>query len=378
MTLRPSRRVADLERTMIREIFDAAPPDALNLGLGQPDLATPDVAALGGVGAIAHRRTGYTSTAGDLRLREALAERYAGIVAGPDEVLVTIGSQEAMFASCLALLDPGDELLYPDPGYPAYPQVARLVGARGVPYPLRAERAFRLDPADVASRLSERTRAVILCTPSNPTGAGIDDEALASLVGLLRERGVAWISDEIYSAFYWKGTFRSPAEIDPAGGLVVSSLSKDLAMTGWRIGWVLGEAELMRRIVATHQYIVTCASSVSQQAALACFGAAGERARAAYVARFRARREVMAEALEKIPGLEVRRPDGAFYFFVDVSRFGDSVQICRRILRRQGVIVIPGEAFGGGGKGFVRVSFAASRKTIREGVRRIADELEAQ
>jgi len=378
MTLRPARRVADIRRTMIREIFDSAPADAINLGLGQPDLPTPQVAALGGVRAIAGGRTGYTSTAGDLALREAVARHYGGIAGGPDEVLITIGSQEAMFASCLALLDPGDELLYPDPGYPAYPMVARLIGARAVAYPLRAERRFRLDPQDVESRLTERTRAVILCTPSNPTGAGIADSDLERLAQLLGSRGIPWLSDEIYSAFYYAGRFRSPAEIDPGGGLVISSLSKDLSMTGWRVGWVVGEAPLLRKIVAAHQYMVTCASSVSQQAALASFSPAGERAREEYVRRFRARRDVMAGALERIPGLRVERPDGAFYYFVDVSGYGDSVELCRRILERRGVIVIPGEAFGAEGTGFIRLSFAAPSATIREGVGRIAAELAAQ
>lgn len=377
MTLRPANRVANLERTLIRQIFDSAPADAINLGLGQPDLPTPAVAALGGVGAIAAGKTGYTSTAGDPELRAALARHYDGVASGPDGVLVTVGSQEAMFASCMALLDPGDELLYPDPGYPAYPMVARLIGARGVPYPLRSDRAFQLDPADVEQRITSRTRAVILCAPSNPTGAGIDDRDLERIVEMLAARGIAWLSDEIYSAFYYAGTFRSPGEIAPGGGLVISSLSKDLSMTGWRVGWVIGEPALLSRIVATHQYVVTCACSVSQRAALAAFSPAGARARSAYVERFRERRDLMGEALSRLPGIRFHRPDGAFYYFVDVSCYGDAVSLCRRILERRNVVTIPGDAFGEGGRGFMRISFAADSQAIREGLRRIGEELES-
>ena len=171
MTLRPARRVAALERTLIRRIFDAAPADAINLGLGQPDLPTPELLAKAGAAGIAAGKTGYTTTAGDPALRCAIAESAAPFAAGPENVLVTVGSQEALYVTCLGLVDPGDEILYPDPGYPAYPTVAALVGARPVPYSLSAANGFRLRAADLAARITDRTRAVIINEPSNPTGA---------------------------------------------------------------------------------------------------------------------------------------------------------------------------------------------------------------
>jgi aspartate/methionine/tyrosine aminotransferase len=374
MKIAPARRMAGVERTLIRQIFDAAPPGAINLGLGQPDLPTPPHVALAGIRGIAQGRTGYTSTAGDPALRRAIAES-APFIGGPDEVLITVGSQEAMFAACLALIDPNDEILVPDPGYPAYPVIARLLGARAVAYPLRPERGFRLDPRDVEQRLGDRTRAVILCAPSNPTGACIERHDLVDLTALLERRGIPWLSDEIYAGFRYGERFISPAELAPGCGLVISGLSKDLSMTGWRIGWVTGAADIVRRIVAAHQYLVTCASSVSQCAALAAFSPTGQAERARHLELFSRRRQLMAELLREIPGVRFDPPDGAFYFFVDVSRHGDSMQIARRILERKEVVTIPGEAFGANGRGFLRISFAAEDAAIREGVSRIGEEL---
>jgi aspartate/methionine/tyrosine aminotransferase len=373
--IRAAARMAGVERTLIRRIFDEAPPGAINLGLGQPDLPTPAPVALAGIGAVARGETGYTATAGDPCLRRAIADSLGPAVGDAEQVLVTVGSQEAMFAALLALADPGDEILYPDPGYPAYPVVARLIGARATPYPLRRERSFRPDPREIEALLGERTRAVILCAPSNPTGACMAPDDLRVLVDLLERRKVPWVSDEIYSGFHYGERLVSPGDLNPAGGLQVSGLSKDMSMTGWRVGWVAGPVEIIGRIVAAHQYLVTCAPSVSQRAALAAFTPEGRAERKRYLEIFRRRRAVMAEELSHVPGIRFELPEGAFYFFVDVSAHGESVEIARRILQRRQVVTIPGEAFGDGGKGFLRISFAAADENIREGVGRIASEL---
>jgi aspartate/methionine/tyrosine aminotransferase len=370
-----ARRMDGIERTLIRRIYDGAPPGSINLGLGQPDLPTPSRIALAGIDGIAAGKTGYTSTAGDPALRAAIAGRYPGFGSGAASVVVTIGSQEAVFASALTLVDAGDEILVPDPGYPAYPVVARLIGADPVAYPLRPERSFRLDPADVASRLTPRTRLVIVCSPSNPTGAMDREEDLAAVADLLAERGIPWLSDEIYGGFAYDRALPSLSAFMPLGGLVVSGLSKDLSMTGWRIGWVVGPEAIIARVTAAHQYVVTCASSISQAAALAAFSDDAESDRRAYRDVFRLRRALMADELRRIPGLPVTVPDGAFYFFVDVRTFGDSLEIARRLLEEQRVIVIPGEAFGPGGAGFLRVSYAADDDDIRRGVRALGEVL---
>lgn len=375
MSLRVARRMEGIERTLIRRIFDGAPAGSINLGLGQPDLATPARIRLAGIDGIVKGKTGYTSTAGDPAVRAAVAARYPGLATGAENVVITIGSQEAVFASTMTLVDAGDEVLVPDPGYPAYPVVATLLGATAVSYPLRPERAFRIDPGDVVSRLTPRTRLVILCSPSNPTGAmdlGADLEILA---GELSRRGIPWLSDEIYAGFAYDRAAPSISRFAPEGGLVVSGLSKDLSMTGWRIGWVVGPEDIVSRITAAHQYVVTCASSVSQAAAAVALGKTAEPDRAEYLAIFRARRALMADELRLIPRLPVAIPEGAFYFFVDVRGFGSSLAIAERLLRERHVIVIPGEAFGPGGAGFLRVSYAAKDDDIRAGVRALGEEL---
>jgi len=364
-----------IERTLIRRIFDGAPSGSINLGLGQPDLATPHRISLAGIDGIVSGKTGYTSTAGDPAVRAAIAARYPGIAASGANVVVTIGSQEAVFVSALTLLDPGDEMLVPDPGYPAYPVVAQLLGATPVGYPLRPERAFRIDPADVIDRLTARTRLVVLCSPSNPTGAMDLEEDLAALASALAGRGIPWLSDEIYAGFAYDRPAPSIARLAPSGGLVVSGLSKDLSMTGWRIGWVVGPEPIVARITAAHQYVVTCASSVSQAAAAAALSREAESDRRAYLEIFRRRRALMAEELALIPKLAVTMPDGAFYFFVDVRAFGSSLAIAERLLSSRRVIVIPGEAFGPGGAGFLRISYAAGDDEIRTGIRALRDVL---
>lgn len=377
MSWRAARRLDGVERTMIRRIFDSAPPGSINLGLGQPDLATPARIALAGIDGIAAGKTGYTSTAGDPAVRAAVAARYPGLASGGSGVVITIGSQEAVFASVMTLVDPGGEVLVPDPGYPAYPVVAQLLGAIPVPYPLRPERAFRLDPADILARLTDRTRLVILCSPSNPTGAVDRASDLETLAGALSRASVPWLSDEIYAGFAYDGPAPSISRFAPSGGVVVSSLSKDLSMTGWRLGWIVGPESIVERITAAHQYIVTCASSVSQTAALAALSPDADADRAAYLEIFRRRRALMAEELGRIPALPVTMPDGAFYFFLDVRAFGSSLAIAERLLRRQRVIVIPGEAFGSLGAGFLRVSYAAKDNDIRTGIRALGVELTA-
>jgi len=373
--LRPARRLEGIERTLIRRIFDAAPPGAINLGLGQPDLPTPPPMALAGVSAIVEGRTGYTSTAGDPELRAAVAERYPGVASGADNVVITVGSQEGIFLACLAMLDSGSEMLYPEPGYPAYPMVARLVGAKPVPYPLRADGGFSLRAEDIERRLTLRTGAVILSAPSNPTGAGHKTPELERLLSVLRSRNVPWISDEVYAAITYDDRGASPGEISPEGGLVISGLSKEMSMTGWRVGWVVGPQAILSRIVAAQQYIVTCASSVSQRAALAAFTSEGRAYGKRYLARLLERRSLMALELSEIPNVRFAVPHGGFYFFADVSAYGSALETARRILERANVITIPGPAFGAGAEGYLRLSFAASEQDIVHGVRRIRREL---
>lgn len=372
MNWREAERMRGVERTMIRRIFDGAPADAINLGLGQPDLITPPTACDAARTAIEQGRTTYTSTGGLVELREKLALRYEHLASGAESVCVSVGSQQALYASCLTLAGPGDEILIPDPGYPAYAVVAQLIGATAVTYPLRAKNEFQLDPADLINRISDATRCVILCSPSNPTGRSLSSQVLRQLTEELSRRNVPWISDEIYSGLSYDHPFVSPSRFS-RDGLIVSSVSKDLAMTGWRIGWVIGPPPIIARITAAQQYLVTCAPSISQYAVLATLGDEGAAERSEILGRFRARRELMTELLQPIPRLHWRPPDGAFYFFIDVSAYGDDVELARSFLDQKNVVTVPGTAFGEQGRGYLRMSFGVGREQLRIALGRFAE-----
>ena len=371
MSLNLSSRVAGLERTMIRKIFEAAPSDAINLGLGQPDLVSGNSVNLAAVRAIAGGQLGYAPTAGLPRLRELIAASYAPFTSDGSEVLVTVGSQEAMWLACLGLCEPGQELLLPDPGYPAYGPVATLSGLSPTRYPLHAQDRFRMRADAIISRLTPQTGAVVLCAPGNPTGACATEGELKKLLPELADRGIPWISDEVYAGLNYLSEASQPWSIVSDGGVVVSSLSKDACMTGWRVGWVAGDAGLVRRLTAAHQYLVTCSPTVSQAAAIGAFSESGREEMRAIHRRFLQRREQTVAQLGEVAGLRVDPPDGGFYCFIDVREWGNSVELAKRILDEFRVITIPGEAFGEQGVGFLRISFAAEESQLKEGVDRI-------
>lgn len=370
----PSERVAGFERTLIRRVVDAAPTDAIHLGLGEPDLPTPRVIAAEGVRAIEEGRTRYTTTAGLPALRRAIADRYRP-APSVDEIVVTVGSQEAMYATLAAITDPGGVVVVPDPGYPAYATVARLLGLDVRTYPLDPSRRYRMRATDVLDRVDERTAAVVLCAPSNPTGAIPDVDEVERLARELDARAVPWVSDEIYDAFCYGRVCKSPREVVPTGGVVVSGVSKGACMTGWRLGWVVAPSEVAYRVNVVHQHLVTCAPSPAQYAAIAALGPAGVEARAGLHARFSARRDLVLEELGKIPSVSVDPPDGAFYVFARIEGCTDSMALAMDLVRNAGVVTVPGIAFGSGGEGALRLSYAASEASIVEGVRAIGAHL---
>ncbi len=372
MTFPVADRMANVRRTLIRRIFDAAPAGAINLGLGQPDLGTPAVAAEAGIAAIRAGRTGYGPTAGIEPLRRAIADLHPEHPDGVEGVVVTVGSQEALFASLMAIVDPGDEILIPDPGYPAYPTVARLVGAVPVTYPLRPDRGFRIDPHEVLAHVGPRTRAILVCSPSNPTGAVHPTASLETLGRGIERAGIAWISDEVYAGYCYDGPLPTLRAVAPGSGVSIGGVSKDASMTGWRIGWAVGPRDVVSKITAVHQHLVTCASTISQEAALGALSAGGRKACRSIADRFASRRTLMGEELSRVPGVRADRPDGAFYYFPAIEGCRDSEALALRILEEAGVITIPGVAFGPGGEGRLRLSFAASEDDIVRGVRAIA------
>ncbi len=370
-----ARRTAGFERTMIRRIYDEAPAGAIDLGIGQPDL-DPPVALQEAAARAARAGGGYSSNPGLVELREAIAARYP-FRSGPDDIVVTVGSAEAITLAFLALVDPESEVLVPDPGYPAYANLARLLGARAVPYSLRAERLFALDPADVLDRLTDRTSLVLFNSPSNPTGGVHDPEDLKVVVAELERRGIPFVSDEVYEAYcYDSAPHVSPAAYAPELGLTVTSLSKSHNLMGWRVGWIAAPKPFVPALVALHQHAVTCAPTLAQRVALEALRGAGSEEITANLARFERRRALALERLAAIPELQAVPTRGAFYCFVRVPGCPDSLELARHLMREAKVITVPGIGFGLGGEGHLRLSYAVEESQLERGLAALAKGLE--
>lgn len=363
-------KLAGIEKSAIRQFFDRAPAGSINLGLGEPDLPTPDVIRQAAVRAIEGEQNGYTTHAGLPALRERVASAYPHTGAGIDRVIVTAGSQEALYLALTTLVDEGDEVLVPDPGFVAYPTIVRMAGGTPVPYRLPGARDFELDIDHFRRQISPRTKVVVCISPSNPTGRVLTPRDLEAMAAALRDTKAIVVSDEIYRDLYF-GAERpwSMSEYHPAT-VVVSGLSKSMSMTGWRLGWLVGPADVVKSALVLHGYVTTCASTVSQKAALAAWSPEADAARDAARRTFRARRDHLLALLGRSLDLRAVPPDGAFYTMVDVSRYGASFAVAETLLAG-GVITVPGAPFGAEAERFVRLSFCATETMLDEGVRRM-------
>ncbi len=371
----PARRLRGIRKSAIRQIFDRARPGSINLGLGEPDLPTPDVVRREAARVALEEQNGYTTHAGLPALRERVAGEYAHLSLAPEQVVVTAGSQEALYLALLTLVDEGDEVLIPDPGFVAYPTIVRMAGGTPRFYRLPAAADFAFDADDFRRQLTPRTRAVVCISPSNPTGRVLARAELAEMAAALEGSAAYVVSDEIYRDLYF-GEERpaSVSEFRAGRTLVVGGLSKSMSMTGWRLGWLCGDADVVRGALVLHGYTTTCASTVSQKAALAAWTHEAAAARAGHRRTFRERRDHLLGLLSKELGLRAVEPEGAFYAMADVSAHGDSMSVAERLLEHR-VVTVPGSAFGAEGEGFLRVSFCADLPVLEEGVRRMKEAL---
>ena len=371
----PARRLRGIQKSMIRQVFDRARPGSINLGLGEPDLPTPDVVRREAARVALEEQNGYTTHAGLPALRELVAADYRQICATPEQVVVTAGSQEALYLTLLTLVDEGDEVLIPDPGFVAYPTIVRMAGGTPVTYRMPAAGGFAFDTEEFRRQLSPRTKVVVCISPSNPTGRVLAREDLAAMADALEGTGAYVVSDEIYRELYYAGERpASVSEFRTERMVVIGGLSKSMSMTGWRLGWLCGDADVVRSALVLHGYTTTCASTVSQKAALKAWTTEAETARDSFRRTFRERRDHLVELLDRELSLRAVAPDGAFYTMVDVSAHGDSMSVAEKFLER-GVITVPGAAFGVEGEGYLRVSFCADLPVISEGVRRMKEAL---
>ncbi|HJQ26360.1 MAG TPA: aminotransferase class I/II-fold pyridoxal phosphate-dependent enzyme [Blastocatellia bacterium] len=369
----PAERLKNVRKSATRVLYDNAPKGSINLGLGEPDFPTPVVARRAAIEFIEEGFVGYTTNAGILPLREQIAAYHsegAGAPFSPDQVCVMNGTEEALFATVMTIAGPGDEVLLPDPCYLAYPPIAEIAGARAAYYRMPATRGFTFDRESFDRAISDQTKLVILLSPSNPTSRVIARDDLRFIAERLQGSNVTVIADEIYRELYFT---ERPATISEFYDktIIISGLSKSMSMTGWRIGWCVGPAEVIGHITVMHQYVSTCASHVSQRAALAAFTDEGRRATAAMRDELRRRNDVMARAIERDLQLPSVQGEGAYYIMLDVSEFGPSMDTAMRLLKHR-VITVPGAAFGSEGEGYLRLSFSIAPHLIEEGIRRIA------
>ena len=370
----PPKRLQGIEKSVIRQVFDRAKPGSINLGLGEPDLPTPDVIRRAAVKAIVEEQNGYTSHAGLPSLREKVAADYAYLEGRPERVIITAGSQEALYLALLATVDEGDEVLLPNPGFVAYPTIVRMAGGKATFYRLPRDRGFEFDVDDFRLALTPRTKVVVCISPSNPTGRVLSETDLASIGDALRDHGAYLISDEIYRDLYYTNERPGSLASFYERTLVIGGLSKSMSMTGWRLGWLCGDEEVVQAALVLHGYVTTCASAVSQKASLVAWSDEAEQARAGFRETFRARRDHLLALIGSELGLRAVTPEGAFYTMLDVSEYGPSMKVAEALLEER-VITVPGAAFGSESEGFLRVSFCADRDTLSEGVRRIKNGL---
>jgi aminotransferase len=375
---RISRVARDLRPSGIREFFDlvVGMDDVISLGVGEPDFPTPWRACDAVIESLRHGATSYTSNRGMVELRVEIAEYLSqrfGVQYDPDEeILVTVGASEAVDLAMRVLLDPGDEFLVPDPAYVSYAPCVELAYGHAVAVPTHLEDEFRIKPGPLSDACSERTRGLLFCNPSNPTGAIMRREDLEAVAEVARDRDLLVISDEIYAELTYEGTHCSFASLPGMHErtLLLNGFSKADAMTGWRIGYACGPAEIIEAMTRIHAYTTMCVPIMAQIAATEALRH-GDEDRARMVAEYDQRRRVFVSGLNGI-GLECFVPMGAFYAFPSIRSTGlTSQQFAKALLADQRVAVVPGDAFGERGEGHVRCSYASSIADLREALARI-------
>lgn len=376
-------RVRDVPPSGIRKFFDivSTMKDAISLGVGEPDFGTQWTVSDAAIYSLRQGRTHYTANAGLIELREAVCDyvraRFGVSYDPKNEIFMTVGASEGIDAALRVLLEPGDEVLLPDPSYVSYSPGVIFAGGVPVPIVTREEDEFRLTPDALRNAITPRTKALILPYPNNPTGAVMDRRDLEAIAGVLRGTNIIVIADEIYAELTYGGLkHTSFAAIDGMRErtILLNGFSKAFAMTGWRMGYVCAPKELTRIMLKVHQYTIMCAPTAGQYAALEALRS-GADTNYAYVAEmvraYDRRRRIMLDAYEKM-GLHCFEPRGAFYTFPCIRSTGlTSQEFAERLLREERVACVPGTAFGESGEGFVRCSYATATDKIVEAMARM-------
>lgn len=373
-----SQRVVTLKPSGIRKFFDivATMDDVISLGIGEPDFSTPPTIISAGIRSLQNGETHYTSNAGRFALRQALSEhlfqRYGVTYDPASEIIITVGVSEALYLAMTALLNPGDEVIIPTPCFVAYQAEVILAGGVAVELPTLASDGFQVDPQRLEAAITPRTKAILLGFPNNPTGVVATREALMEIARIAEKHDLIVVSDELYDQLVYGvehvcfpsllGMFQRT--------ILLGGFSKNYAMTGWRIGFAAAPAEILKGLLRVHQYTIMSAPTIAQDAALEAIrhGAADvERMRDEY----NRRRILIVSGLNRL-GLTTVEPHGAFYAFPNIAATGmDDETFAQKLLEEEKVAVVPGSAFGAGGAGFVRCSYATAYEKIEEALRRL-------
>jgi aminotransferase len=373
-----ARHVLGLKPSGIRKFFDivATMQDVISLGIGEPDFVTPAPIIEAGIRSLHAGDTHYTSNAGLIALREAVAahlHRLYGVVYSPrDEVIITVGVSEALYLTMSALLNPGEEVIVPTPCFVSYQAEVILAGGVPVELPTYVENGFQLRPDDLRAAITTRTKAILLGYPNNPTGAVYTRAILEEIASIAAQHDLVVISDELYDQLVY-GVEHVCFSTIPGmqeRTVLLGGFSKNYAMTGWRAGYAVGPAGLIKGLVRIHQYTIMSAPTMSQAAALEALVNGGE-----FVAQMRdeydRRRKLIVGGLNQL-GLPTFEPHGAFYAFPNIAVTGmDDETFAQKLLEEERVAVVPGNSFGAGGEGYVRCSYATSYEKIEEALRRI-------
>ena len=359
--------------------LEAKGRDIVHLEIGEPDFDTPPAIVAAGVAALERGETHYTPSAGVIELREAIS-RYLkerrGVRADPDQVIVTPGAKPIMFYALLALLDEGDEAIYPDPGFPIYSSMIDFAGARGVPLALREENDFQPDLDELRRLVSPRTKVIVLNSPNNPTGGVLSRDAIRDIAAIARERDLWVLTDEIYGELVYDGEHRSIAVEDGMAErtILLDGFSKTFAMTGWRLGYGVFPRALVEPVAKLVTNSVSCTATFVQRAGTVALSSRPPEIDR-MIAEFRRRRDAVVKGLNAVPGMKCRTPQGAFYAFPNVRGLGlrSSAEVADRLLNEAGVATLAGTCFGAAGEGYLRLSYANSLGNLDKAVSRMAD-----
>lgn len=372
-----SKAITEIQPSGIRRFFDAASTmsNVISLGVGEPDFDTPWHVREEGIYSLEKGRTFYTGNSGLLELREEIGrylDRRFGLSYSADEILVTVGGIEAIDIGFRTMLDPGDEVIIPEPCYVSYLPCVKLAGGVPVRLPLEEKDQFKLTKEKLLSAITDKTKILVLPFPNNPTGAILNREELQIIADIVKEHDLFVMSDEIYSELNYEGGHVSIASIPGMRErtIVINGFSKSYAMTGWRLGYAAGPKEIMKQMLKIHQFVIMCAPTTSQYAAIEALRNGDEDVRRMRES-YDERRRFLVNALNEM-GLPCFEPKGAFYVFPNISAYGmTSEEFARRLLEQERVAVVPGTAFGECGEGFLRISYAYSIDNLKKALDKI-------